>query len=181
MSELELVEEYEKLILDVAYKLREYYPKVPIQDLKQDGIIKMLEIYDSYDPERGEFSTFLYKSLYHEMINQLKEKYSLISTPKYAKQVLTQEEINRRLAPGTIENLDILDKDCTNNFSLYESLNRKLTNRQFKICVDVILEGFTIKEESERLDISTRTISRELKAIKNKLAYDFELYKSLKN
>ena len=180
MNEEQLVEKYEKLILSVAYKLKGFYPKVPIEDLKQDGIIKMFEIYDKHDPERGKFSTFLYKSIYHEMINALKMKYSLISTPPYAKQIFTQEEINRRLAPGSIEDLDIPDEEGINNFALYEALRRKLTDREFSVCVDIILDGFTIEDEAERLSVSIRTISRDLVSIKDKLAYDFELYDMLK-
>lgn len=180
MTNEELVIKYEKLILDVAYKLKGYYPKVPIEDLKQDGIIKMFEIYDKYDPKKGKFTTYLHTCLYHEMIKQLKEKYSLISTPNYAKQVYTQEEINKLLSPGTIENLDVPDKEVESNFSLYDTLRRKLTEREFKVCVDVLIEGFTIGEEADRLGVTTRTISRDLKSIKENLAYDYELYNMLK-
>ena len=177
-----MVVKYKKLIYKVIHRLEKVYPNVPFEDLEQDAYIIMFQLHKKYDRTKSKFSTYLYNSLYWNLIEKLKGKYSLIATPKYAKQIYTQKKINDLLNPTTIEFLkDIPDKSIKEDYFVLDAyLEDKLPFIYYRLVNLIYLKGYTQKDVSLLLGLSERTINRQLSSIKQILKNDTEFYDLLK-
>ena len=69
-----LVRKYEPLILSVISKKLPAY--MGDEDLVQVGRIALWRSAKRYDPDKGKFSTYAYKAIYHQMLKELSKRKS---------------------------------------------------------------------------------------------------------
>lgn len=151
-----LVRKYENLVHSVLVK------KLPAHlgddDLVQVGRIALWRCAKRYDPDKGRFSTYAYKAIYHSMLKELGKRKAVISlnTP-----VDAEEE-------SELQDLIIDPKQNFEGVELkfeLEDFYKELTLRRQEILKRKIV-GMTRKEIARDLNVSEDTIEREMKKIK---------------
>lgn len=152
-----LVRKYEPLIHSVITKKLPKY--IGDEDLVQVGRIALWKCAKRFDPDKGKFSTYAYKSIWHAMLTELGKRKSEVSL-----NTIVVDEVEKIEFQDTIadlrQNLDGLDL----RFEL-EDFFKTLTARQKEI-LTLKCKGNTNRDIKERLSISDYIVCRELKKIK---------------
>lgn len=152
-----LVRKYEPLIHSIISK------KLPMycgdEDLIQVGRVALWKSAKRYNPDRGKFSTYAYKSIYHAMLKELGKRKAEVS-------------LNTPIAEDKgLELQDVLpnpnDAFCGSElrFELTDFLET-ITKRRKEILLRVI-KGETRKEIAVALNVSYDLITKEMKEITN--------------
>ena len=160
-----LVEQNHNLIYDFAKRknlnIEEYY------DILAIGLCKAAQI---YNPEKGELSTIANTCMNNEMIVYYRDINKKGNVP---------EEIivsgNKEIGSNNIENITIFDtisddyniSDDVVNKVMCSSLIDSLTNKE-KIVVECIMNGFTQKQISEKLNCSQQNVYHMILKIRKK-------------
>ena len=151
-----LVRKYEPLIHSViAKKLPKY---IGDEDLVQVGRIALWKCAKRFDPDKGKFSTYAFKAIYHSMLDELGERKSDVSLNA---PVIGEEELELQ---DTIADLrqDLNGLDI--KFEL-EDFMKTLTDRQQTI-LKLKCKGQTKNAIQKILSIGRRTLFSELRRIK---------------
>ena len=152
-----LVRKYEPLVFAVLTK------KLPSHirddDLVQVGRIALWRCAKRFDPDKGKFSTYAYKAIYHQMLKELGKRKTEVSlnTP-----VMLEEECE-------LQDLISDQKQSFEGVELrfeLEDFYKTLTPRRQEV-LKRRAAGQTIKEIAHGLGVSDDTISREMKKIKH--------------
>ncbi len=149
----------EKLLLKlnplIISSIRRYYNRTELyDDLIQEGYEVVLKCLEDYDPSKGtKFLGYVKTMLKYKYLDKHKEKYCL--------------SLNEPVGDGKEEILDLLEGDekepieniisSEENKLLLGGL-KKLTERQREVIVHYYIESKTIKEISEILGVSYRTV-----------------------
>jgi DNA-directed RNA polymerase len=150
-----LVRKYEPLILSVLAK------KLPAfigdDDLIQAGRIALWRSAKRYDPDKGKFSTYAYKVIYHAMLKELGRRKNEVSLNAV---VPGEEECELQdLIPDPKSSLD----GAEIRFEL-EDFYKTLTPRRQEI-MKLKISGETRKNIAEHVGISFEMVKKELQAI----------------
>jgi RNA polymerase sigma factor (sigma-70 family) len=129
------------------------------EDLLQVGRIALWRCGKRYDPDKGKFSTYAYKAIYHAMLKELGKRKSEVSlnTP-----VVSEEE-------WELQDLIIDPKQNFEGVELrfeLEDFYKTLTPRRREV-LRLKAEGHTRKEIANTLGVSDDAIDRDMKKIKN--------------
>ena len=150
-----MVRKYEPLIYSVLSKKLNRY--LEDDDLIQVGRIVLWKCAKRYDPDKGRFSTYAYRAIYHAMLNELskrKSDVSLNATVPGEDGLEFQdmiEDLNQSLE-GVELKFELVDFMKTLNQRRQEILKRKA-------------RGETRREIAKALDVSYYVVVRELKEI----------------
>ena len=150
-----MVRKYEPLIYSVLSKKLNRY--LGDDDLIQVGRIALWKCAKRYDPDKGRFSTYAYRAIYHAMLNELskrKSDVSLNTTVPGEDGLEFQdmiEDLNQSLE-GVELKFELVDFMKTLNQRRQEILKRKA-------------RGETRREIAKALDVSYYVVVRELKEI----------------
>ena len=150
-----MVRKYEPLIYSVLSKKLNRY--LGDDDLIQVGRIALWKCAKRYDPDKGHFSTYAYRAIYHAMLNELskrKSDVSLNTTVPGGDGLELQdmiEDLNQSLE-GVELKFELVDFMKTLNQRRQEILKRKA-------------RGETRREIAKALDVSYYVVVRELKEI----------------
>ena len=151
-----LVRKYETLIHGVLAKKLPAY--VGDEDLIQTGRIALWRCAKRYDPDKGKFSTYAYKAIYHNMLKELSKRKTEVSlnTP-----VISEEECELQdLIPDLKQTVQ-----ADIRFELAD-FYKTLTDRQ-KDILKRKADGYTRKEIAHTYNVSVDLIDLEMKRIKN--------------
>lgn len=158
-----LVRKYEPLVHSVISKKLSSY--LGDDDLVQVGRIAIWKCSKKYDPDKGKFSTYAYKAIYHAMLKELGKRKNEVSlnTPiaddgDTIELQDTIEDLNQSLE-GVELKLELEDFMKTLNHRRREILKRKAN-------------GQTRREISHALGVSYDLIVKEMKEI-NRLWTEF--------
>ena len=150
-----LVKKYENLVHSVvAKKLHEH---IGDDDLIQVGRIALWRCAKRYDPDRGKFSTYAYKAIYHAMLKELSKRKSDVSLNA---PVADEEELELQ---DTIADLKQSLEGVELRFELTDFM-QTLTPRRNKI-LKLKAKGQTRKEIAVILGVSYDLITKEMKEI----------------
>ena len=150
-----MVRKYEPLIYSVLSKKLNRY--LGDDDLIQVGRIALWKCAKRYDPDKGRFSTYASRAIYHAMLNELskrKSDVSLNATVPGEDGLEFQdmiEDLNQSLE-GVELKFELVDFMKTLNQRRQEILKRKA-------------RGETRREIAKALDVSYYVVVRELKEI----------------
>lgn len=158
-DECEFMDKYEGLIWNIiATKRTQLKTKDEIQDLYNDGIVKLFECLDSYDPAIGKvkFSSYFTNHFKFWLNNNFKTNYTGIKTNSRAmqKQRDLYKQSNEALNDGNIQASDEL-------YNQANSISGKFADMSNPSILDIIsYEGdfcqveneFTLKEIMNQLD-----------------------------
>jgi len=150
-----LVRKYEPLIHSViAKKLPAYLGD---DDLVQMGRIALWRCPQRYDPDKGKFSTYAYKAIYHAMLKELSKRKSEVSlnTPVVGEEECELQDLIPDLK-SSLEGAEI-------RFEL-EDFHKTLTPRRQEI-MKLKMSGRTRKEIAEHVGTSFEMVKKELQAI----------------
>lgn len=150
-----LVKKYEPLVYSVvAKKLHEH---IGDEDLFQVGRIALWRCAKRYDPDRGKFSTYAYKAIYHAMLKELSKRKgeTSLNAP-----VADEEELELQ---DTIADLKQTMEGVELRFELTDFM-QTLTPRRKKI-LKLKAKGHTRKEIHVILGVSYDLIVKEMKEI----------------
>lgn len=150
-----LVRKYENLIHSViAKKLPDY---VGDDDLVQVGRIALWRCAKRYDPDKGKFTTYAYKAIYHHMLKELSKRKSEVSLNTT---IVSEDECELQdLIPDLKQNLDGTEL----KFEL-EDFYKTLTPRRQNV-LKRKAKGQTRKEIANALGVSYDLIVKEMKEI----------------
>lgn len=150
-----LVKKYEPLVYSVvSKKLNEY---VGDEDLIRVGRIALWRCAKRYDPDRGKFSTYAYKAIYHAMLKELSKRKSETSLNA---PVADEEELELQ---DTIADLKQNMNGVELKFELTDFM-KTLTPRR-KVILKLKAKGQTRKEIADILRVSYDLIVKEMKEI----------------
>ncbi len=151
-----LVRKYEKLIYSVIAKKLPTY--IGDDDLAQVGRIELWRCAKKYDPDKGKFSTYAYRAIYHKMLNELKRRKTEVSLNT----IVTEEEVElQELIPDLKQSLEGVEL----RFEL-EDFYKTLTPRRQEV-LKRKANGQTRKEIAHSMGVSQDIVDREMKNIKN--------------
>lgn len=151
-----LVKKYEPLVYSiVSKKLHEH---IGDEDLIQVGRIALWRCAKRYDPDRGKFSTYAYKAIYHAMLKELSKRKgeTSLNAP-----VADEDELELQ---DTIADLKQTMEGVELRFELTDFM-QTLTPRRKKI-LKLKAKGMTRKEIMTILGVSEDIIFYEMKKIK---------------
>lgn len=150
-----LVRKYEPLIHSViAKKLPAYLGD---EDLVQTGRIALWRSAKRYDPDKGKFSTYAYKAIYHQMLKELSKRKTEVSLNAPA---VGEEDCELQdLIPDLREGLEGTEL----RFEL-EDFYATLTPRRQNV-MHRKAKGETRKEIAKALGVSYDLIVKEMKEI----------------
>ena len=151
-----LVRKYENLVHSViAKKLSDH---IGDEDLIQAGRFALWKSAKRYDPDRGKFSTYAYKAIYHAMLKELSKRKNEVSLNV---PVAGDEELELQ---DTIADLNQSLEGVELKFELEDFMKTLNPRRQ-----DILkrkAKGETRKEIAKALGVSYDLIVKEMKAIK---------------
>ena len=151
-----LVRKYEALVHSVLSKKLPSY--IGDEDLVQVGRIALWKSAKRYDPNKGKFSTYAYKAIYHAMLKELGKRKDAVSlnTP-----VAGDEELEFQ---DTIADLRQNFDGVELRFEL-EDFYKTLTPRKQEV-LKRIANGETRKEIARDFNVSVDLIDLEMKRIR---------------
>lgn len=152
-----LVRKYEALIHSVISKKLPAY--LGDEDLVQVGRIALWRCAKRYDPDKGKFSTYAYKAIYHSMLKELSKRKSEVSlnTP-----IVGDDEAEFQ---DTIADLRQSLDGAELKFEL-EDFYKTLTPRRQEV-LKRKANGLTRREIAQALGVSYDLIVKEMKEINN--------------
>lgn len=147
-----LVRKYENLVHSViAKKLSDH---IGDEDLIQAGRFALWKSAKRYDPDRGKFSTYAYKAIYHAMLKELSKRKNEVSLNV---PVAGDEELELQ---DTIADLT-QSLECVELKLELEDFCKTLTPRRREIMKHK-LEGETSREIAEKLHVTPRFVNKEM-------------------
>ena len=152
-----LVRKYEALIHSVLSKKLPTY--IGDEDLVQVGRIALWKSAKRYDPNKGKFSTYAYKAIYHSMLKELSKRKSEVSLNA---PVAGDDELEFQ---DTIADLRQSLEGTELKFEL-EDFYKTLTPRRQEVLKRKV-DGQTRREIAKALGVSYDLIVKEMKEINN--------------
>ena len=152
-----LVRKYEALIHSVISKKLPTY--LGDEDLIQVGRIALWRCAKRYDPDKGKFSTYAYKAIYHSMLKELSKRKSEVSlnTPI--------DDGDETEFQDTIADLRQSLDGAELKFEL-EDFYKTLTPRRQEV-LKLKAKGQTRREIAQALGVSYDLVVKEMKEINN--------------
>ena len=125
------------------------------QELFQVAVIKLSQCYDKYNPERGRFSTFVYRAI----LNTLANCYNKPHLEEFG----WDEELEYRLPPAESFEDSVLDKEWAK--SLYQSLATLENIERAVLCLRFDLDSKALETEESLIPyiIQAQTFSSSKK------------------
>ena len=126
-----------------------------MQELFQVAAIKLFQCYDKYNPERGRFSTFVYRAI----LNTLANCYNKPHLEEFG----WDEELEYRLPPSESFEDSVLDKEWAK--SLYQSLATLENIERAVLCLRFDLDSKALETEESLIPyiIQAQTFSSSKK------------------
>jgi RNA polymerase sigma factor (sigma-70 family) len=158
MNKNELIEQNMSL---VYHLIRRYYPRlIGDEDIVQCGMLGLVQAANSYDPERGAFSTYASSKILGNIKSEIRSrmKHNGVLSLDYE---ITDDD------GGTVTLGDLCVGDSGIDCVDFESFYHTLTPRQQSI-VDLRQRGLCVEEIADVLGISNATVNQQLRKVNAK-------------
>ena len=184
-----LYNRYEQLLNKIAFKYSHINSLYSYEDLKSESYIALVKAAESYDPDRGSFSTFLFTSLNHYLYQVVNGKSSKNKGNNELNKCISIYQTLSDTDDCTIEDM-IEDITAENDFNLPERLFildlhdkldnalNSLTDKQKTVieCINGFnSEIYSASELANHLSVSTKRIYEIKNDAYRKLRHNKEL------
>lgn len=148
----------------VRHIARKFSTTDSIMDLMQEGNITLMRVIQSYNPSKGQFSSYAGTSLFRRFVSIVKkerehEEVSLDMTP--------EGQDARTLLDRTPDtSVGVEDEVVTDDFT--KRLQERLSPRQWQV-VSLLMEGFNESEIARSLGTSRQNIDSVIKTVKRRI------------
>lgn len=175
-----IIKKIEPFISSQAYSFS--IPNSSIEDIKQDIYVIVIQGIKNFNPEKKtKLSTFLHTHIINKMISKMKSSYkksknaSYIDGDTFCQEIPKDEFLDDEISDPALYFLKDISKNSI-DFSLFlDTLKEHVDYETWLLIKLICVEGLSIRESSERLDINFWTASKKLKDL-SKNEYVIEFY-----
>ena len=169
----ELYDKYRHNVLNIAKKY--YISDGNSDDIVQEGMLGFVKAINTFDSNKGNFYSYLIKSVEHQIINAIKKSNTLKNAPLNERYNLNNQgelEIEENEKSLDIPNDDLSPENRViweeSQKELDEMMNDKLSAFEREV-LQLYLSGFSYRDIIDKLNVSYKSVDNALNRVKVKL------------